>query len=244
MAPSLPAVFVAIDTPDLEAAIALVETLHMPDLGIKLGLEFFAAHGAAGVRSVMAKAGDAPLFIDLKFHDIPNTVAGAIRATTGLGAALLNVHASGGPSMMRAAVAAATEEAVRLGVPKPALLAVTVLTSMDDSDLTAVGQTLPAREQVVRLAKLAQECGMDGVVCSAEEISAIRAACGPTFALVVPGIRPAGAAVGDQKRVMTPFEAMAAGATSLVVGRPITQAKVPKDAAAAIVAEATGAVSK
>ena len=241
---SLPPVFVAIDTPDLEAAVKLVESLHMPGLGIKLGLEFFAAHGAAGVRSLMSKAGDAPLFLDLKFHDIPNTVAGAIRATTGLGAALLNVHAGGGPSMMRAAVAAATEEAARLGVPRPALLAVTVLTSMDDEDLAAVGQTLPVREQVVRLAKLAQECGMDGVVCSAEEIGAIRAACGTTFALVVPGIRPASAAVGDQKRVMTPAQAMTAGATSLVVGRPITQAAAPKDAATAIVAEATGAGSE
>ena len=239
----LPAVFVAIDTPNLAAACELVGSLHMPDLGVKLGLEFFSAHGSAGVRSVMEAAGGAALFLDLKFHDIPNTVAGAIRATTGLGPALLNVHAGGGPAMMRAAVAAAAEEAQRAGVPKPTLLAVTVLTSMDDSDLTAVGQTPPAREQVVRLAKLAQECGMDGVVCSSHEIGAIRAACGPSFVLVVPGIRPAGGAVGDQKRVMTPADAMRAGASSLVVGRPITQADDPARAAQEIVGEATGAVA-
>ena len=143
--------------------------------------------------------------------------------------------------MMKAAVAAATEAASTAGVPKPALLAVTVLTSMDDADLAAVGQTPPAREQVVRLAQLAQSCGMDGVVCSAAEITAIREACGADFALVVPGIRPAGAAVGDQKRVMTPAQAMEAGATSLVVGRPITNAGAPKEAAAAIVAEAVAA---
>lgn len=235
----LPPIFVAIDTTGLDAARQLVASLHMPGLGVKLGLEFFCAHGIAGVRSVMEQAGGAALFLDLKFHDIPNTVAGAVRATTGLGPVLLNVHAAGGPAMMKAAVVAATEEAQRAGVPKPALLAVTVLTSLDDADLTAVGQTPPARDQVVRLAKLAQDCGMDGVVCSAEEITAIRAACGPDFMLVVPGIRPAGAAVGDQKRVMTPSDAMKAGATSLVVGRPITQAAVPREAAAAIIAEAS-----
>ena len=238
----LPAVFVAVDTPDLSKAKATAAALNLPGIGIKLGLEFFAAHGADGVRAVMEAAGEsALLFLDLKFHDIPNTVAGAIRATTGLCPVLLNVHAGGGPAMMRAAAKAAADEAERLGVPKPKMLAVTVLTSMDDSDLTAVGQKPPAREQVVRLAKLSQQCGMDGVVCSAEEIAAIRAACGPTFALVVPGIRPAGAAQGDQKRVMTPAEAMKAGATSLVVGRPITTAAVPSEAAAAIVAEATSA---
>mmetsp|Transcript_34182 Transcript_34182/g.113151 ORF Transcript_34182/g.113151 Transcript_34182/m.113151 type:complete len:243 (-) Transcript_34182:269-997(-) len=234
-------VFVAVDTPDLEAATSMVGSLQMPGLGVKLGLEFFCAHGAAGVRSVVEAAGSAPLFLDLKFHDIPNTVAGAVRATVGLGAALLNVHAGGGPEMMRAAAAAAAEEAERLGVPRPAMLAVTVLTSLDDADLVAVGQAPPVREQVVRLAKLAKECGMDGVVCSAAEISAIREACGPTFQLVVPGIRPAGAAVGDQKRVMTPAQAMAAGATSLVVGRPITRADEPRAAAEAVVAEARGA---
>eukprot|EP00967_Tisochrysis_lutea_P154323 scaffold306287_cov29-Tisochrysis_lutea.AAC.1 len=242
MAPALPPVFVAVDTPDLETANKLAQSLQIPGLGIKLGLEFFCANGAAGIKSVLQASGGAPLFLDLKFHDIPNTVAGAVRATIGVGAAVINVHASGGPMMMKAAAAAAEEEAHRLNVPRPCLLAVTVLTSMDDSDLSAVGQAPPARDQVVRLAKLAQECGMDGVVCSAEEISAIRAACGPAFVLVVPGIRPAGAAIGDQKRVMTPAQAMGAGATSLVVGRPITQAEVPKDAAASIVAEAKSAM--
>ncbi len=182
-----------------------------------------------------------PIFLDLKFHDIPNTVAGAIRAVVPLAPAVVNVHASGGPTMMRAAAAAATEAAAKAGVARPAVLAVTVLTSMDESDLSAVGQTGAPEEQVVRLAKLAQECGMDGVVCSAREIAPIRAACGADFLLVVPGIRPAGSQQGDQKRVLTPAEAVKAGASSLVVGRPITQAAEPRQAAAAILEEANAA---
>ena len=237
-AAALPNVFAAIDTPDLEAAKRLAATLQDAGCGIKLGLEFFSAHGGAGVAAVMAAASGAPLFLDLKFHDIPNTVAGAIRAVVPLRPAIVNVHAAGGPAMMRAAVAAASEAAATHGVARPRVLAVTVLTSMDDADLSAVGQTPPAESQVVRLAQLSQSCGMDGVVCSAREIGPIRAACGGEFALVVPGIRPAGSAQGDQKRVMTPADAMAAGATSLVVGRPITTADDPLAAARAIVAEA------
>ena len=236
--------FVAIDTPDLDAAVAMTDGLKgAAGLGIKLGLEFFGAHGPAGVKAVTERVGAGTIFLDLKFHDIPNTVAGAIRAVVPLAPAVVNVHASGGPTMMRAAAAAATEAATKAGVARPAVLAVTVLTSMDESDLSAVGQTGAPEEQVVRLAKLAQECGMDGVVCSSHEIGAIRAACGPSFVLVVPGIRPAGGAVGDQKRVMTPADAMRAGASSLVVGRPITQADDPARAAQEIVGEATGAVA-
>ena len=241
-----PKVFAAVDTPDVEAAKRLAATLHGAGCGIKLGLEFYSANGGAGVTAVMgAASGDdnrresrPALFLDLKFHDIPNTVAGAIRAVVPLRPTIVNVHAAGGPAMMRAAVAAASEAAEKHGVPRPRVIAVTVLTSMDDDDLSAVGQATPAEAQVVRLAKLAQSCGMDGVVCSACEIAPIRAACGPEFALVVPGIRPAGSAQGDQKRVMTPRDAMGAGATSLVVGRPITTADDPAAAARAIVAEA------
>lgn len=241
---SPPAVFAAVDTTDLAAAEALATKLAaQPGLGIKLGLEFFCAHGGAGVSRVAKAAPEAAIFLDLKFHDIPNTVAGAVRAVVPLQVSMINVHAAGGAAMMRATAAAATEAAQAHGVPRPTLIAVTVLTSLDDSDLEAVGQKGPAESQVVRLAKLVKECGLDGVVCSSKEIGAIRAACGAEFVLVVPGIRPAGGELGDQKRVMTPADAMRAGATSLVVGRPITQAADPVEAARAIVSEATGAVA-
>lgn len=228
-------VLVAIDTPELERAKALSQSLAGAVGGIKLGLEFFNANGPAGVAEVAGKRGD--LFLDLKYHDIPNTVAGAVRAAVRLQPMILNVHAGGGPAMMRAALKAAEDESVRLGVPRPKVIGVTVLTSMDDGDLEAVGQQGPAAGQVVRLAGLARDCGLDGVVCSPREIEAIRGACGPDFTLVVPGIRPAGAAAGDQKRVMTPREAMAAGADWLVIGRPITGAPDPAAAARDILRE-------
>ena len=194
---SPPAVFAAVDTTDLAAAEALATKLAaQPGLGIKLGLEFFCAHGGAGVSRVAKAAPEAAIFLDLKFHDIPNTVAGAVRAVVPLQVSMINVHAAGGAAMMRAAAAAATEAAQAHGVPRPTLIAVTVLTSLDDSDLEAVGQKGPAESQVVRLAKLVQECGLDGVVCSSKEIGAIRAACGAEFVLVVPGIRPAGGELG------------------------------------------------
>jgi len=154
-----------------------------------------------------------------------------------LGPSILNVHASGGSAMMKAALDSANFEAEQLGVVRPMMIAVTVLTSMDDADLAAVGQTPPARDHVVRLAALAQKAGMDGVVCSSKEISAIRAECGPDFKLIVPGIRPAGSATGDQKRVMTPSDALKEGADFLVIGRPITGAPDPVAAAAAIAEE-------
>ena len=230
--------FVAIDTPDSAAAAALAGRLAaLPGIGIKLGLELFCSAGPPALKAVAAAAPGVPLFLDLKFHDIPNTVAGAVRSVAPLAPALLTLHASGGPEMLRAAVAAAAEGAAAAGVPRPRLLAVTVLTSLDDADLAAVGQSTPAQAQVVRLATMAQAAGVDGVVCSAREIGPIREACGPDFLLVVPGIRPAGAAVGDQKRVVTPGEAMRAGASALVVGRPISQADSPPDAAAAILDE-------
>lgn len=228
-------VLVAIDTPDLDRAKALAQSLAGAVGGIKLGLEFFNAHGPAGVAQVAGNSGD--LFLDLKYHDIPNTVAGAVRAATRLQPMILNIHAGGGPAMMRAALEAADGESARLGVPRPKVIAVTVLTSMDDGDLGAVGQQGPATDQVVRLARLTRDCGLDGVVCSPREIVAIRDACGPDFTLVVPGIRPAGAAAGDQKRVTTPRQAIDAGADWLVIGRPITAAPDPAAAARDILRE-------
>lgn len=240
-----PRLYVAVDTPDTAAAASLATKLESLDgLGLKLGLEFFGACGPDGIRAVQKAAPKTPIFLDLKFHDIPNTVAGVVKSVAPLGVAMLTLHSSGGPAMLKAAVAAASEAAAAAGTTKPLLLAVTVLTSLDDSDLEAVGQSTPAESQVVRLALLAQSCGMDGVVCSAKEIEPIRAACGPSFVLCVPGIRPAGADVGDQKRVVTPAAAIKSGATCLVVGRPITQAPEPVTAASDILTEINGAVSQ
>jgi orotidine-5'-phosphate decarboxylase len=226
--------FVALDTQDMGRAQRLAEALRGRVGGLKLGKEFFTAHGPDGVRAV---AGGEPLFLDLKFHDIPNTVAGAIRAAAHLRPAIVNVHAAGGRAMMTAACEAAREAAEDTGHDRPWVIAVTVLTSLDAGDLAEVGQQGPMGEQVVRLARLAQDCGLDGVVCSPREIAALRAACGPGFKLVVPGIRPAWAAAGDQKRVTTPAEAVAAGADVLVVGRPIAAADDPGAAADRVLAE-------
>jgi orotidine-5'-phosphate decarboxylase len=183
------------------------------------------------VRALTA-TGD-PLFLDLKLHDIPNTVAGAVRAAASLGPTLLTVHASGGAAMLRAAAAAAATA----GGGRPKLIAVTVLTSLAESDMGAIGQSTPIAEQVLRLAVLARTNGLDGVVCSSHEIAALRSECGPGFLLVVPGIRPVWAAAGDQERIMTPAEAIARGADYLVVGRPITAAVDPAAAARRIAAE-------
>jgi len=240
-------ILVAIDTPDIDRARALSRDLAGHVGGIKLGLEFFNAHGPQGVADVARAERDEtprgeapkgqPLFLDLKYHDIPNTVAGAVRAAMRLQPSILNVHASGGPAMMKAALDAANFEAEALGTVRPMVIAVTVLTSMDDGDLAAVGQSAPVSDQVVRLARLTQDSGLDGVVCSAHEIKAIRAACGLDFKLIVPGIRPAGADIGDQKRVLTPADAINAGADFLVIGRPITGAPDPVAAADAITAD-------
>ena len=231
-------IFVALDTQDLARAAALVRELSGAIGGVKVGKEFFTAQGPDGVR---AAAGGEPLFLDLKFHDIPNTVARALKSAMHLRPAMLNVHAAGGPAMLDAAAEAVREAAEDLDVERPLLLAVTVLTSLDDSDLEAVGQCGPVRDQVVRLARLARASGLDGVVCGPGEIAALRAACGEGFVLVVPGIRPAWAASGDQKRVMTPADALAAGADYLVIGRPITTAPDPLAAARRIVEEIAAA---
>ncbi|MBO6783037.1 MAG: orotidine-5'-phosphate decarboxylase [Alphaproteobacteria bacterium] len=229
--PKLPdnPVFVALDTPDLDLALRWCEAVRGHVGGVKTGLEFFSANGADGVRTIVDTG--LPIFLDLKFHDIPNTVAGAVRAVAGLGAAIVNVHASGGPAMLDAARNAAEQAG---GPARPLVIAVTVLTSMDDGDLRAVGQAAPAEEQVVRLAALSRDHGLDGVVCSPAEIGPIRAACGPDFKLIVPGIRPDWAVSGDQKRITTPREARDRGADVLVIGRPITGADDPAAAAARI----------
>ena len=233
-------VLVALDTPDLERAKALAEALSGLVGGLKIGKEFFTAHGPQGVRAL---AGGQPLFLDFKFHDIPNTVASALRAAVDLEPLIINVHASGGGAMMAAAAEAVREAAATRGVTRPRLIGVTVLTSLDDADLEAVGQRGPTAEQVLRLARLARDSGLDGVVCSPREIAMLRDALGPDFLLVVPGIRPDWAAKGDQKRVTTPTEALAAGADYLVIGRPITGAEDPAAAARRIGEELAAAAA-
>ncbi len=221
-------IFCAIDTMDMKIALSLAESLKGGVGGFKLGKEFFTANGPAGVAEITALG--MPVFLDLKFHDIPNTVAGAIRAAEQTGCLMTTIHASGGPAMIRAAAEARISD-------KPIILAVTVLTSLGEDDLRAVGQSGPVADQVLRLAKMARENGADGIVASPQEVARLRSALGAECALVVPGIRPAWAATGDQKRIMTPADAVAAGADYLVIGRPITQADNPADAAARIAAE-------
>lgn len=223
-----PGLIAAIDTTDVSRARVLAQALQ-PHCGlIKLGLEFYLAHGAQGVRQVT----QAPIFLDLKLHDIPNTVAGGVRAVLPVRPAMLTIHASGGPAMIEAA-----SKAVRDVAHPPLVLAVTVLTSLDEATTRALGWSDPPREQVVRLARLALAAGANGLVCSAHEVAPLRDALGDDPVLVVPGIRPAGAALGDQARVMTPTQAVQAGADWLVVGRPITEAPDPAQAAARIAAE-------
>ncbi len=228
-------ILVALDTTDIATATAQARALRGKTAGLKLGLEFFTANGPAGIREVAATGG--PLFLDLKLHDIPNTVAGAGRAAVALAPFLMTVHCAGGPAMLRAATDAAGEAAAKTGTKRPQIIGVTVLTSLADADLDAVGQAVPVADQVRRLAALARSCGLDGLVCSPHEIAALRADCGADFTLVVPGIRPAWAAAGDQKRIMTPAEAVRLGASYLVIGRPITAAADPAGAAGRIADE-------
>jgi orotidine-5'-phosphate decarboxylase len=230
-------IYVAVDTPDLGAATGLAANLADVAGGLKLGLEFFSAHGARGVQQVAKAAGGLPVFLDLKFHDIPNTVAGAVRAACAARPAVMTIHAVGGRAMMEAAVKAAADGAREHGVDRPLIVAVTVLTSLDQSDLTDIGVIRPVDEQVRELALLAKECHLDGVVCSPREAAILREACGPRFKLVVPGIRPIWAAGDDQKRTLTPAEALDAGADILVIGRPITAAADPHAACKRILAE-------
>lgn len=227
-------VFCAVDTADLGVATTWAAKIGDHVGGIKLGLEFLSAHGPRGVTQVM-KAADLPVFLDVKFHDIPNTVAGAVRAIAVAKPFMINVHAAGGRAMMQAAAKAASDAAYEHVVSRPLVIGVTVLTSMVDEDLAEVGVAAPADEQALRLAVLAKDSGLDGVVCSAREAARIRAECGPNFKLVTPGVRPEWAATNDQKRVMTPDQALAEGADYLVIGRPITAADDPAAAAQRIV---------
>lgn len=224
MSQHLPKIFCAIDKPDIQSAIKICTEISKGNIGIKLGLEFFNALGVQGIKELQTHFPTTPIFLDLKYHDIPNTVAGAIRAVTkDFKPAYLNVHAAGGLEMMRAAKAACPIETK--------LLAVTLLTSLDEKAINEVGYKEGLHERVIQMAKLTQQAGLDGVVCSSHEIKAIREACGDDFILMVPGIRPEGTATGDQKRIMTPVEAMNEGATHLVIGRPITQSDNPEQTA-------------
>ena len=218
-------IFVAIDTPDAAAAVELARRIGPHVGGLKLGLEFFAANGPDGIAAV-ARLGF-PIFLDLKLHDIPNTVASAMRALAPLEPAIVTVHAAGGRAMLEQAKAAAP--------PKTRVVAVTVLTSLDAEDLRSAGVAGSPAEQVERLAALARESGLDGIVCSGAEVASAHRAW-PAGFLVVPGVRPEGSGAGDQKRVITPRAARDAGASVLVIGRPITQAEDPVEAARAIAA--------
>jgi orotidine-5'-phosphate decarboxylase len=231
-------ILVALDVSMASDARRLADSLGDSAGGFKVGFQLFTAVGPAIVRELVESGHR--VFLDLKFHDIPNTVAGAVSAATDLGVWMVNVHAAGGPAMLRAARDAAAERAAALGRPKPLVIAVTVLTSMDAPTLAAVGVSRSPLDQVVHLATMAQECGLDGVVASPQETSAIRRACGSGFLIVTPGIRGGSASVAapdDQHRVATPAGAMAAGSSYLVVGRPITAAPDPRAAAQAILSE-------
>lgn len=225
-------IFVALDTTDLGRAVELAQGLKGSVGGVKVGKEFFTALGPEGVARV-TECG-LPLFLDLKFHDIPNTVAGAIRASLQLKPFLVNVHASGGRAMMERAVQAADEAPAH---ERPNVIGVTVLTSMGREDLSEIGLDIEPLEQVLRLGRLAKASGLDGVVCSAKEVVALRGSVGPDFMLVVPGIRPQWASTDDQKRVVTPRDAIDLGADYLVIGRPITGHKDPAEAARLIAEE-------
>ena len=219
-------IFVAIDTPDVHRASAIARDVRGIAGGVKLGLEFFCANGDEGV--LRLAEGELPVFLDLKLHDIPNTVGKAVAALARLRPAILTVHAAGGKAMMAAAKAAAPAQTKIVGV--------TVLTSLDGADLAAAGISGSPAEQVKRLADLSREAGIDGIVCSGEEVAAAKAAWPEGF-FVVPGVRPAGMDVGDQKRVVTPRQALNDGASILVIGRPITAAPDPAQAIRDIAAD-------
>jgi len=231
-------VIVALDVPQMSLAQKTAEAVAPHVAGVKIGKQLFTAEGPEAVRS-MQRLG-VRVFLDLKFHDIPNTVAGAVSSASGLGVWMVNVHASGGPTMMKAAAEAAARTD-----PRPIVLAVTVLTSFrPDEFQSTLGTAESIPDAVARWARLAQVAGLDGVVASPHEIEMIRKACGPKFLIVTPGVRPKDAALNDQQRVMRPGEAIRAGADYVVIGRPILEAKVPADAAKRIAEECRTAAAE
>lgn len=229
-----PAIFCAVDTNDIEHALALAAAMQRAGCGIKLGLEFYNAFGPQGVKEIRTAYPELPVFLDLKYHDIPNTVAGAIRAAALLEPDYITLHVTGGMAMMKAAVEALRQERDPDGARHTKILGVTLLTSLDEEQLEAIGMKAGIEERAGQLARLARQAGLDGVVCSPHEIEHIRTLCGPDFILMVPGIRPDGVEKGDQKRVMTPTEAAGKGATHLVIGRPINQSDDPAGTATSI----------
>ena len=224
-------IFVALDTPDLEYALALSKDLLGFIGGVKLGKEFFTANGLDGVKKI-AKSG-MPIFLDLKFHDIPNTVAGAVKSSLQVNPSIITIHASGGRAMLEAAANMVEQKPA----PKPLLIGVTLLTSIDNEDLTQIGITQPLEDHVLLLAELAKSSGLDGVVCSAKEVSIIKQAFGDLLKIIVPGIRPNLSGQNDQKRFVTPGQAIKNGADLLVIGRPITETLDPVEATMEIVNE-------
>ncbi len=225
-------VILALDFPSAQQAIDVAEKLRGEVGALKVGFELFVSAGPDLVKKFVEMGHK--VFLDLKLHDIPYTVHQAVRAATRLGVWMINIHAIGGPAMMAAALAASREEAASLGTTPPKIIAVTILTSMDDMDLAAIGLKETAHKEALNLAQLAKTTGLDGVVCSARDAASILEYFGEDFLRVTPGIRPEWAQKNDQKRVMTPTEALAAGASHLVIGRPITQAPDPIMAARTI----------
>ena len=226
---------VALDVHTMDDVRSLVSTLGDTVTYYKVGMELFYSVGPDVVRWL--KEQGKHVFLDLKLHDIPNTVAGGLASLMGLGADIVNVHASGGYTMMKTAATKLHAAAAEQGIPCPKIIGVTVLTSMNEDDWKKLGETEPMADRVTRLAKLAKAAGLDGVVASPQEAAGIREACGDDFLIVTPGVRPSGASVDDQSRIATPAQALQNGATHLVIGRPIRAAKDPKTAALAILKE-------
>ncbi|MGD9601291.1 MAG: orotidine-5'-phosphate decarboxylase [Gammaproteobacteria bacterium] len=229
-------IIVALDHPTGHEALALVAALGTTECALKIGKELFTREGPPIVRTLVGQG--RPVFLDLKYHDIPNTVAAACQAAADLGVWMINVHTSGGPEMLRAA-----RESLAGRTRRPLLIGVTVLTSLDANALSAIGVTATPAAQVLRLTRLARECGLDGVVCSPQEIAAVKRECGASFLTVTPGIRPANASHDDQQRVATPAAAVRAGGDYLVIGRPITRASDPALAVRDITGEIAAAAT-